>query len=92
MQQLYCYCIKKLKYKPQCFLKKKVDFYKHRLTPSYIPSNSLSLLYLRICFINQNKSFILMIRKGWSFCDQSFQSLAILQKMLKTFIFIFFQL
>ena len=48
---------------------------------SYISSNSL--LYLQKFFPNQNKDYIFMIRKDWSFCYQNLQFVAILHKIFK---------
>ena len=74
-----------LKYKPP-FFTKKCWFSKTEKTP-YIPSNSL---YLLRYYINQNNC-IFMTRKIWSFCGQILESESISHKMLKIFIFNFFQ-
>ena len=75
-------------YKPYFFSKKR--WFSKTLKVSYIPINSFSLLCPPKYFINQPKSYILIIRKAWSFFNQNFQSVTILDKRLGRIIFIFF--
>ena len=75
-------------YKPRFFSKKR--WFSKTLKTSYMPTNSFSFLYPSKYFVKQHKDCILMIRKVWSFFDQNFQSVAILDKKLKILIFNFF--
>ena len=76
-------------YTNSVFFLKKRRFSK-TLKVFYIRTNSFSILYPQKYFINQHKNYIFMIRKVWSFFDQNFQSVAILDKKLKILIFNFF--
>ena len=81
----YCY-IGMLNTNP-CFLfSKKRWFLKTARTFSILSS---TLLHLQKYYINQNKNYIFIIRKDWSFCDQNLKLVAILLKKVNIFVFIF---
>lgn len=56
-----------------------------KISKVLLHTHRLSLIYLEI-FMNQNKNYILMIRKDQCFCGKNVQSIAILHEKLIIFI------